>query len=198
MTSLAPEHPFPTQINDCWDVLLHLTQPTTSTTLAYDLRQGFIVGGASAGGNLSAILAQQSRDHHLTPPITGQVLVVPAVLPPQYTPEKYKHLHISSTENEFDTVLRLQPKDVHGKRPEMYEGLKDVVKMDLDSALFNPFANPQGFGALCPAYLQVAGLDPLRDQGLIYADMLRDAGVEVKCDVYPGTYSFRSCADMRV
>lgn len=42
------------------------------------------------------------------------------------------------------------------------------------------------FAGLAPAYIQVAGMDPLRDEGLAYAEKLRAAGVPVRLDVYAG------------
>jgi acetyl esterase/lipase len=39
---------------------------------------------------------------------------------------------------------------------------------------------------LAPAYIQVAGMDPLRDEGLAYAAKLREAGVAVRLDMYAG------------
>lgn len=39
---------------------------------------------------------------------------------------------------------------------------------------------------LPPAYIQVSGLDPLRDEGILYEKVLRESGVKTKLDVYPG------------
>ena len=43
---------------------------------------------------------------------------------------------------------------------------------------------------LPPAYLQISGLDPLRDDGLIYEKVLREAGVPTKLEVYVLSISF--------
>lgn len=67
---LAPEHPFPTGILDCWDVLQWAAKDAAS--LPADPTKGFIVGGSSAGGNISALLAHLSRKENLHPPVTGQ------------------------------------------------------------------------------------------------------------------------------
>lgn len=53
----------------------------------------------------------------------------------------------------------------------------------------DPDASPllhKSFSGLAPAYIQVAGMDPLRDEGLAYAAKLCSAGVPVRLDVYPG------------
>jgi acetyl esterase/lipase len=175
---LAPEHPFPTGINDCWDTLKWLAHNAAS--LGANPKAGFIIGGASAGGNLSAVIAHIARDEKLDPPLTGQYLCVPAVVPPVSVPEKYKAEYISPRENTKDPVLQLSPGD------RLYAGLEAILKMDMLSPLFNPMENPNGHRGLPRAYFQICGLDPLRDEGLIYEQVLSQNGVETKLTLYPG------------
>ena len=48
-------------------------------------------------------------------------------------------------------------------------------------------AHPKGHEGLPPAFFQIDGLDPLRDEGLIYATMLQeDNNIETRVEVYPG------------
>ncbi|GKU15213.1 unnamed protein product, partial [Fusarium langsethiae] len=54
------------------------------------------------------------------------------------------------------------------------------------SELFSPLLWPSGHGGLPKTFLQISGLDPLRDDGLIYARELHNAGVDVKINTYPG------------
>lgn len=67
---LAPEHPFPAAPNDAWDALKWIAANATST-LGADPSKGFVVGGASAGGNLTDVVGHLARDEKLNPPLTG-------------------------------------------------------------------------------------------------------------------------------
>lgn len=88
---LAPEYPFPTWINNAWDALQWCAQHASE--LGADPSREFVVGGGSAGGNITAVLTHVARDEQLSPPLTGQYLCVPAVmcfLPPEYVPARYR------------------------------------------------------------------------------------------------------------
>src|SRR6266536_3244867 len=90
---LAPEWRFAVPINDAWDALQWAaTNYTTSPHLlgTAPREKGFIVDGPSAGANFTAVLTHLARDIQLDPPITGQFLRVPLLLPPEVVPEKYK------------------------------------------------------------------------------------------------------------
>ena len=176
---LAPEFPFPTGVNDCWDVVQWCarTASPTSDLLPADLKLGFIVGGASAGGNLSAVMAQLSRDEKLHPPLTGQYLCVPAILSPEVVPAKWSAEYKSRTESKSDPVLKLD-----GSR----DTVAEFLKQDIKSPLFNPLLH-ESLKGLAPAYFQLGGLDPLRDEGLLYERVLREEnGVPTRLEVYDG------------
>ncbi|KAK5171505.1 uncharacterized protein LTR77_004650 [Saxophila tyrrhenica] len=177
---LGPEHPFPTGVHDAFDVVkwCAATATPSSSTLPADPRLGFIVGGASAGGNLSAVVSQLARDEGLSPPITGQYLCVPALLWPDVVPEKWKAEYRSRFESTEDPVLKLDPKSG--------EGVLKALKPDVASPLFSPLLH-ENLKGLPAAYFQLAGLDPLRDEGLLYERVLREEnGVPTRLDVYDG------------
>lgn len=185
---LAPEHKFPTGINDCWDVLQWAAKNASS--LNADPSKGFIVGGSSAGGNISAVLAHKSRNENLQPPVTGQWLSVAYLLPGNRVPDKYKADFISMKESSNDPIL-----------PPMDDTAPDGVIMqslrpDLDSPLFSVISpelypptpeNQAGKGPLARAFFQVGGIDVLRDHSLVYERILReDFKTETKLIIYPG------------
>jgi acetyl esterase/lipase len=165
---LAPEHKFPTYIHDSWDTLRWIAKHATE--LGANPSAGFIIGGASAGGNISAVLATLARDEKLDPPLTGVYLCVPALLNPAHIPEKYKSSYLSWTENTSDPVL----KNLGGPPDTVYKVLQAVVGCDLESPLFDPTYNPNGLKDYPPTYLEVAGMDPLRDEALIFERILRE------------------------
>ena len=174
---LAPEHPFPTGVHDSYDVIKWIASTAPSDILPADPRQGFIVGGSSAGGNLSAVMCQIARDEGLNPPLTGQNLSVPALLSLSVVPEKWKDDYRSRFESQSDPVLKYNK--------ETAEGLNRELKPDEASPLFSPLLYPN-LKNLPPAFFQVCGLDPLRDEALIYESELRENGVETRLEIYEG------------
>ncbi len=138
---------------------------------------GFVIGGTSAGGNLTAVLAHLARDEGLSPPLTGQYLAIPAVLPDDVVPEKYKEFYLSYEQNKHAPVLPQAAIDM----------FMNGYKPDHHDPLFAVFNHPKGHANLPPAYFQVNGLDPLRDDAIIYERVLREEyGIKTKLDMYPG------------
>jgi acetyl esterase len=153
---LAPEHPFPAPLEDAWDALGHVAGTYGERSV--------ILGGDSAGGNIAAVLAIRARDRG-APQLALQVLVYPV------------------TDHVFTTPSYLQ----HGVGNETFL-TTDEMRWFWDSYLpdetarENPEVSPlraPDLSGLPPAIVLTAGYDPLRDEGLAYADRLRDAGVPV-------------------
>ena len=175
---LAPEHVFPTQITDAYDVAkwCAASASPSSTVLPADPTQGFIVGGASAGGHLSATLCQLWRDDGLNPPLTGQYLCVPALLWPEAVPEKWRAEYRSRYES-LDPVVKL------GEEGTRF--LAEILKPDMAGVEFNPLSG--NLAELPPAFIQLGGLDLFRDEGLIYERVLREEyGTPTRLKVYDG------------
>ena len=171
---LAPDHPFPYAITDAWDALKWAAENAKSWNA--DPSKGFVIGGTSAGGNISAVLALMARDEKLSPPLTGQFLAIPATCPSSKVPEKYKQYFLSMEQNNDAPVLPQGAIDMfmRGYRP------------DEDDWRYVPAINPNGHEDLPPALFMIDGMDPLRDEALIYEDMLREAGGKTKVYLYPG------------
>ncbi|KXT06228.1 hypothetical protein AC579_2616 [Pseudocercospora musae] len=71
---LAPEHPHPTPVMDCWSGLQWLSK--NAAKLGVDPTK-IVVMGESAGGGLAAGLSLMARDQKLSPPILKQILIFP-------------------------------------------------------------------------------------------------------------------------
>ncbi|KAJ3006797.1 hypothetical protein NUW54_g3800 [Trametes sanguinea] len=170
---LAPEHPFPAAVDDCL-AALRWTVDNTSILKA-DLGKGFIVGGHSAGGNLSAVLSHILRDdpYFEGRRLTGQLLRDPFVCHPDAYPESLKSSFRSMEDN----------KDVPPVTRPVLDQLFGWYNAPPHDPRFSPLLYPSHEG-LPRAYIQAMELDPLRDDAVVYARVLREVGVEVKFDLY--------------
>jgi acetyl esterase len=158
---LAPEHPFPAAVDDAWAVTQWVA--AHATELGADPAR-LAVAGDSAGGNLAAVVAQLARDTG-GPPVTFQLLWYPATTWDTSLP--------SFTENANAPILDLDSVKTHSR---LYLG-------DLDTTALPPTLAPAratDLTGLPPAYIAVAGHDPLRDDGARYAELLAAAGVPVE------------------
>ena len=154
---LAPEHKFPTAPNDCFAALQWLFM--NATELGIDTTR-VSVGGASAGGNLAAVIALMARDRG-GPPLVFQHLEIPATDMTMSSP--------SITENGEGYLLTKA-------------GMEQCTAFYLDEPADakHPFASPllaHDLSGLPPALVVTCEFDPLRDEGEAYAERLRAAGV---------------------
>lgn len=145
---LAPESKFPTAVDDSWDALKWIAE--NAEALGADPSKGFIVGGTSAGGNLSTVLAHMAHEEKLSPPLTGQWLCIPAVLDQitaaKVLPEEYKKLYLSHE----------QIVDPPGLGKKAIDFFLHHYAPDIDDHKFNPFIWPGGHKGQPPAYIQVS------------------------------------------
>ncbi|KAH7061293.1 alpha/beta hydrolase fold-domain-containing protein [Macrophomina phaseolina] len=171
---LAPTHPFPAAPNDVWDNLKWIVDNVE--TLGADPSAGFVVGGGSAGANLAAVSVQKWLDQKLEPQITGLYLAIPVIFDGVNVPERYKNLWFSREQNANAPLLN----------GEAVQGLLAAYAPDRSSPDWSPVNTDNHSTGLPRTYISVSGEDPLRDDGLVYASILREKGVDVRLDVTPG------------
>ena len=164
---LAPEHKFPAAVDDAVAATQWIADNATS--LGIDPAR-LMVGGDSAGGNLAAVVSLHARE--AGPKIAGQVLIYPAT--------DFAMTHPSHSEPETSCLLTHSV--IRWFRDHYLNGLSDGEDWRASPARV---ANLKG---LPPAYVLTAGADPLRDEGDEYAARLRDAGVAVKHETFPGQF----------
>jgi acetyl esterase/lipase len=166
---LAPEHPFPAGVEDCYAALTWLHANADELGLDVD-RIG--VGGQSAGGGLTAATVLLARDRG-GPAVCFQFLGIP---------ELDHRLETTSMRAFVDTPLWHRGNAI--KSWQMYLGT------DHDGEV-SPYASPAIAADLCglpPAYITTMEFDPLRDEGIVYAMRLMAAGVSVELHSFPGTF----------
>ncbi len=158
---LAPKHPFPAGVDDCYIGLVWAADHADE--LGADAgRLG--VMGESAGGNLAAVVALMARDNG-TPIVQHQALLYPSTGAGD----------TDSRRTNADAFI-LTAADMK-KFGELYAG-------DSTDWRVSPL-KASSFTGLPPALIEVAGHDPLHDDGVLYAKALREAGVEVRLFDFP-------------
>lgn len=167
---LAPEHPFPDGLEDCYAALRWVHDEADA--LGVDAAR-IAVGGDSAGGGLAAALAQLARDRQ-GPAIAFQLLEYPML--DDRTVLRRDHggrgaFVWTNASNEFGWTAYL------GHRP-----------VEADAPRYAAPARTVDLGGLPPAWIGVGDLDLFHDEDVAYARRLREAGVEVELDVEPGMY----------
>lgn len=167
---LAPEHPYPAPLDDCYAGLSWLA--SGANELGIDPRR-IAIGGASAGGGLAAGLALLARDRGEVA-VCFQLLVYPMLDDRNITPSS----HAIADTRVWSRTANLAGWDAYldGRA-----GRDDV----------SPYAAPAratNLEGLPPAYINVGTLDLFVDEDVAYAQSLARAGVPAELHVYPGAF----------
>ena len=167
---LAPEHPFPAAVDDCL-AALNWTAANGARLLGQELP--LIVGGDSAGGNLSAVMCLLARDAQ-GPEIAAQLLINPATDADMEAPG------LSAFESPF--LTRDELRWFYDQYIPEGEARRDPRMAPIRAA---SLAN------LPPAFVLTCEYDLLRAEGEAYGSLLAQAGVAAVIKRYPGaTHSF--------
>jgi acetyl esterase/lipase len=167
---LAPENQWPDAAEDVYGV----TRWAASNAESLGGSSSRIaVGGDSAGGNLAAVTAIMARDRG-GPQLAAQLLLYPMIAA------------------DFDTEsYRLYGNGFYNPRPALQWYWDQYVPFLADRE--HPYASPLNseLTGLPPAVVVIAGHDPLRDEGVSYAEALAAAGVTTKrCNFEGGVHGF--------
>ncbi|KAF7526851.1 hypothetical protein G7054_g10633 [Neopestalotiopsis clavispora] len=158
-----------------------------------DPSRGFIVGGTSAGANLAASIAHLARNEQLDPPLTGQMLVAGTYISHRHVPKRYRPWYLAREQNRDAPVFDLDLSEMlqNAFRPDHASPLWAIFDQhDPRDENYEDADDPgvkYGHMGLPPAYFQICGLDPGRDDSLIYERVLQEeCRIQTKADIYPG------------
>lgn len=157
---LAPEHPFPAPLDDALAVW-QWAQAHAATLGADPTRT--CLGGDSAGAMLSISAALAAARQGCAP--RALLLVYPAT--------DFTAAYPSRTTNAERFLLTAHDLDAFATQ---YLGSDPALRHDVRAS---PALDPD-IGLLPPTFITVAGFDPLRDEGLVFGESLRAAGVPVR------------------
>ena len=166
---LAPEHPYPAAVDDAWAATQWVAEHGSEIGADADR---LAVAGDSAGGTISAVIAQRARDSVDSADGVGvkllfQLLWYPSTMWDPSLP--------SFTENADAAVLDRAAIAAFSR---WYAGEIDLSDPPPGMAP----GRAENLAGLPAAYIAVAGHDPLRDDGIRYGELLAAAGVPVEVD----------------
>ena len=169
---LAPEHPYPSGLNDCYAALSWASD--SADNLLID-RERLGIYGLSAGGGLCAALALLSRDRN-GPPICFQYLGIPELDDRLNTPSMQK---FSDTPIWNQQLSKLSWKYYLGN---------DCTPGGDDVPIYAAPARADNLKGLPRTYISTMEFDPLRDEGILYALKLMQEGIQTELHSFPGTF----------
>ncbi|WP_181774296.1 alpha/beta hydrolase [Amycolatopsis pittospori] len=162
---LAPEHPHPAPLEDCYAGLTWMAE--NASDLGFDPAK-LIVGGGSAGGGLSAGVALLARDRG-GPALAGQLLLCPMI----------------DSANDSASTVEFAERGVWSRAANEF-GWRSLL-----NGQTSPYAVPAtaaDLTGLPPAFIEVGAAEIFRDEDVDYARRLWAAGVPTELHVWAGAY----------
>jgi acetyl esterase/lipase len=167
---LAPEHPHPALVNDCYAGLVWTV--AHAEDLGIDPAR-IVIGGASAGGGLAAATSLMARDRG-GPALSYQFLIYPMLDDRNITPSSHEILDVGV----WDRATNIS-------------GWRALLGAQAGTEGVSPYAAPAratDLAGLPPAFIDVGTADLFRDEDIDYAQRLMAAGVPAELHVYPGAF----------
>jgi len=175
---LAPEHKHPIGRNDCTDAVKYIAGHAGEH--GGDPTLGFILGGHSFGGSTAAIISLHAEDLNLPAKLTGVYLGTGNFIGTQVPPEYADQYRSRKDERCINAPLLDAP------TKKLFEEAGAYVDQPVWSGVCDDVVS-DGFKRQPRTYFQVCGMDLLRDDALVYEDILKLNGVDTKLDIYSGT-----------
>ncbi|TDC20839.1 alpha/beta hydrolase [Streptomyces sp. 8K308] len=170
---LAPEHPYPAGLDDCYAGLCWLAEHAAELGVR---PEALAVAGDSAGACLAAAVALLARDRG-GPSLRLQYLDSPSLDDRLTTPSALRFI---------DTPIWNRPSALLSWDAYLGAGVPGSPDVPVTAAPGR--ATAAELAGLPPAHVTVMELDPLRDEGIDYARALLAAGVTTELHLYPGTF----------
>lgn len=167
---LAPEHPHPAPVEDCYAGLEWLAR--NSERLDVDPRR-LVVVGSSAGGGLAAATALLARDRN-GPALSHQILSCPMLDDRMTTPSS--HMPDADSATFRQSIANA------------WAALLGATADGADDLIYAAPARARDLSGLPPTYIDVGGSEIFRDEAVEYATRLSHAGVPVELHVWPGVF----------
>ena len=162
---LAPENPYPADLDDCYTALVWLASQGNVR------KDKIAVAGDSAGGGLTAALTLRVRDFG-GPSLCFQMPLYPMLDDRNITPSSHQMTDARGWNREMNIAAW-----------NMYCGT-DRENLPYYAAP----ARAEDLSGLPPAYIMIGTLDPFRDEVITYAQRMMQAGVDVELHVIPGAF----------
>ncbi|MGQ4512988.1 alpha/beta hydrolase fold domain-containing protein [Streptomyces sp. DW26H14] len=167
---LAPEHPDPTPVEDCYAGLVWTAEHAGELGIAPDR---LVIAGSSAGGGLAAGTALLARDRH-GPALAGQLLMYPML------------------DDRDDTVSTAQIDGVgmwdRGSNRTGWTALLGTRRGTDDVSVYAAPARAAELSGLPPAFIDCGSAEVFRDEDVAYATRIWAAGGQAELHVWPGGF----------